>query len=199
MEKLYTVSKNKTGSWLWLRSWTPYCQGKVTQSCPTLCDPMGCSLPGSSVHGIFQAIVLEWIVISFSKGSSRPRDRTRVSHIVDRHLTVWATREASGFPYFLQFKSEFCNKESWSEPQSAPGLVFADWIELLHLWLQRILSIWFWYWPSGDVQCCWNRVFAVTGAFSWQNSVSLCPALFCTPRPNLPTTPGISWLPTFAF
>ena len=93
MEKLYTVSKNKTGSWLWLRSWTPYCQGKVTQSCPTLCDPMGCSLPGSSVHAIFQAIVLEWIVISFSKGSSRPRDRTRVSHIVDRHLTVWATRE----------------------------------------------------------------------------------------------------------
>ncbi|KAM7248055.1 hypothetical protein CapIbe_000094, partial [Capra ibex] len=39
---------------------------KVAQSCPTLCDPMDCSLPGSSVHGIFQAIVLEWIAISFS-------------------------------------------------------------------------------------------------------------------------------------
>ena len=57
-----------------------------------LCDPLG-SLPGSSVHGTFQAIVLEWIAISFSRGSSWPRDRTQVSHIVDRRLTVWATRE----------------------------------------------------------------------------------------------------------
>ena len=50
---------------------------------------MDCSLPGSSVHGIFQARVLEWIAISFSRGSSRPRVRTQVSHIVDRHFTVW--------------------------------------------------------------------------------------------------------------
>ena len=61
---------------------------EVAQSCPTLCDPMDCSLPGSSVHGIFQAIVLEWIAISFSSGSSRPRDGTQVSRIVDRHFTV---------------------------------------------------------------------------------------------------------------
>ena len=52
-----------------------------------------CSLPGSLVHGIFQAIVLEWIAISFSRGSSQSRDWTRVSRIVDRRLTVWATRE----------------------------------------------------------------------------------------------------------
>ena len=39
----------------------------------------------------------------------------------------------------------------------------------------------------------------MTSAFSWQNSISLCPASFCTPRPNLPVTPGISWLPTFSF
>jgi len=45
-------------------------ESEVAQSCPTLCDPMDCSLPGSSVHGIFQAIVLEWIAISFSRGSS---------------------------------------------------------------------------------------------------------------------------------
>ena len=68
-------------------------QSEVTQSCLTLCDPMDCSLPGSSVHGIFQAIVLEWIVISFSRGSSRPRDQTWVSRILDRCFTVWATRE----------------------------------------------------------------------------------------------------------
>ena len=65
---------------------------EVAQSCPTLCNPMDCSLPSSSVHGIFQAIVLECIAISVSRGSSQPRDWTRVSHIVDRRFTVWATR-----------------------------------------------------------------------------------------------------------
>ena len=45
-------------------------ESEVTQSCLTLCDPMDCSLPGFSVHGIFQATVLEWIAISFSRGSS---------------------------------------------------------------------------------------------------------------------------------
>ena len=47
--------------------------------------------------------------------------------------------------------------------------------------------------------CFWKRVFAMTSAFSWQNSISLCPASFCTPRPNVPITPGVSWFPTFAF
>ena len=68
---------------------------EVAQSCPTLCNPMDCSLSGSSVRGIFQAIVPEWIAISFSSGSSQPRDRTWVSHIVDRRFTVWATREVT--------------------------------------------------------------------------------------------------------
>ena len=54
----------------------------VTQLCPTLCDPMDYSLPGSSVHGIFQARILECIVISFSRGSSQPRDWTRISGIL---------------------------------------------------------------------------------------------------------------------
>ena len=48
----------------------------VAQSCPTLYDPMDCSPPGSSVHGILQARILEWVAISFSRGSSRPRDQT---------------------------------------------------------------------------------------------------------------------------
>ena len=64
------------------------------QSCPTLCDPMDYSLPGSSVHGIFQAGVLEWVAIPFPRGSSQPRDRTWVSRIVGRRFTVWATGEA---------------------------------------------------------------------------------------------------------
>ena len=69
----------------------------VAQSCPTLCDPTDCSLPGFSVHGIFQAIVLEWIAISFSKGSSQPRAQTQVSRIVDRRFTVRATREVESY------------------------------------------------------------------------------------------------------
>ena len=69
-------------------------KSEVTQSCLTLCDPMDCSLPGSSVHGILQARVLERVAISFSRGSSWPRDQTWVSHIVDRHPNLWATREA---------------------------------------------------------------------------------------------------------
>ena len=62
---------------------------------------MDCSLPGSSVHGIFQAVVLQWVAISLSSGSSRPRHWTQVSRIVDRRLTVWATRELSIHPSYL--------------------------------------------------------------------------------------------------
>ena len=71
-------------------------ESEVAQSCPTLCDPMDSSLPGSAVHGIFQARILEWAAISFSRGSSQPRDQTQVSCTVDRCFTVWATREAPG-------------------------------------------------------------------------------------------------------
>ena len=82
-------------------------ESEVAQLCLTLCDPMDCSLPGSSVHGIFQATVLEWIAISFSRGSSQPRNRTRVSHIVDRRFTIWATREvliSHKSPFNLQYR-----------------------------------------------------------------------------------------------
>ena len=52
-----------------------------TQSCLTLCDPMDCNSPGSSVHGILQASILEWVAVSSSRGSSRHRDETPVSCI----------------------------------------------------------------------------------------------------------------------
>ena len=68
-------------------------ESQVAQSCPTLCNPVDCSLPGSSVHAIFQARILEWVAVSFSRGSSQLRDQTQVSCIVGRHFTVWATRE----------------------------------------------------------------------------------------------------------
>ena len=58
-----------------------------------------CSLPGFSVHGILQARILEWVTISFSRASSRPRDRTQVSHIGGRRFNLWATREALWITY----------------------------------------------------------------------------------------------------
>ena len=61
-------------------------ESEVTQLCLTLCDPMDCSLQGSSIRGIFKARVLEWVAISFSRGSSRPRDQTQVSQVVGRYF-----------------------------------------------------------------------------------------------------------------
>ena len=53
-----------------------------------LCDPVDCSPPGSSVHGILQARILEWVAISFSRGSSRPRDQTQISRIAGRRFNI---------------------------------------------------------------------------------------------------------------
>ena len=72
---------------------------EVTQSCPILCNPMDCSLTGSSIHGIFQARILEWVAISFSRRSSQPGDWTQVSLIVGSHFTIWATRNSGGMLY----------------------------------------------------------------------------------------------------
>ena len=74
-------------------------ESEVAQSCPTLCDPMEYSLPGSSVHGIFQARILEWVAISFFRRSFWLRDWTRVSCIIGRRFTIWATREVSWLTY----------------------------------------------------------------------------------------------------
>ena len=61
---------------------------EAAQSCPTLCNLVGCNPPGFSVHGILQARILEWVTISFSRGSSRPRDRTSVSCIGGRRFNL---------------------------------------------------------------------------------------------------------------
>ena len=62
-------------------------RAKLLQSCPTLCDPMDCSPPGSSVHGIIQTRKLAWVAMPSSRGSSQPRDRTQVSRITGRFFT----------------------------------------------------------------------------------------------------------------
>ena len=66
-------------------------ESEVTQLCPTLYDPVDCSPPGSSVRGILQARILEWVAISFSRRSSWPRNQTQVSHIAGRCFNLWAT------------------------------------------------------------------------------------------------------------
>ena len=80
---------------------------EVTQSCLTLCDPIDCSLPGFSIHGILQARILEWVTISFSRGSSRPRDRTWVFCIGGRLFNLWATREAQYIHPFISLASTY--------------------------------------------------------------------------------------------
>ena len=63
-------------------------ESEVAQSCPTLCHPVDCSPLDSSIHGILQARIQEWVAISFSRGFSRPRDPPQVSRIVGRRFTI---------------------------------------------------------------------------------------------------------------
>ena len=136
------VALQHLGSW-WVRDWTHVsCIGRrilyhwatrevwVTHLHLTLCDPINYSSLGSSVHGILQTRILDWVAIPFSKQSSWPRDWTRVSHTVGRFFTIWAIREAS--PYFLYsllalffFPHSSVGKESAcnaGDPGSIPGL-----------------------------------------------------------------------------
>ena len=81
------------------------CVKWVTQCLP-LCDPLDCSPAGSSVHGISQARILEWIAISFSRGSSRPRNQTHVSCITGGSFMDWAIREAQQELIWPQLEAE---------------------------------------------------------------------------------------------
>ena len=94
----------------------------VAQLCPTLCDPMDCSPPGSSVCGILQAGILEWVAMLSSRESSQPMDWTHVSHIAGGFFTVWATREASSTRSF-QFSYSFMS-DSFATPWTAACQAF---------------------------------------------------------------------------
>ena len=103
---------------------TQYCKSTmyvlVPQSCLALFDLMDCSLPGSSVHRILQARILEWVAISFSRESSQPRDRTWVSCIAGRFFTNWATAAAKS----LQLCPTLCDPIDGSPPGSpVPGIL----------------------------------------------------------------------------
>ena len=98
------------------------CVYLVTQSCPTLCDLMDCSPPGSSAHGILRARILEWVAYPFSRRSSQPRNPTGVSCIAGRFFTSWAVGKSNFRPsqshshlsnwvtpdcYYLELPTEF--------------------------------------------------------------------------------------------
>ena len=96
----------------------------IAQSYLSLCDPMDCNSPGSSVHGILQGRILEWVAKPFSRVSSQPRDRTHVFCIIGRFFTVWATREAQCW--------NSCLQEYWSglpspSPQELPNPGIEPW------------------------------------------------------------------------
>ena len=76
----------------------------VPQSSPILCNPMDWSPPGSSIHGISQTRMLDWVAISFSRGYSQSSDQTQVSCISGRFFTIWATREATHHEYISREK-----------------------------------------------------------------------------------------------
>ena len=99
----------------------------VATSCPTLCNPMDCSPPGSSLHGISQARILEWVAVSFSRGFSWPRGQTQVSCTVGRLFMDWPTREAQcGLDY---------GKKDWRR-DFAIIIVKYQWALVLGMWLK---------------------------------------------------------------
>ena len=89
----------------------------VTQWCPTLCNPMDYSPPGSSIHGVLQARILEWVTMPSSRGSSWPRDQTRVSCIAHRFFTIWAIRKlfCSMINKFLSLNLVVWGHDTWNE------------------------------------------------------------------------------------
>ena len=83
---------------------------KSLQLCLTLCNPMDCSQPGSSVHRVLQARILGWVAMPFSRGSSWLRDWNWVSCIAGKFFTVWANREATMVPFKSHQQSQSCTR-----------------------------------------------------------------------------------------
>ena len=124
----------------------------VTQFCPALCNIMDCSPQDSSVHGILHTRILEWVVISFSRKSSQPRDGTWVSHIAGRFFTVWTTREA-----LISVTKESRRNECWDHWQTWPPFPFVK----SSSWLLATTSFWHWCsflpswrWSEGILGLC---------------------------------------------
>ena len=122
---------------------------------------MDCSLPGSSVHGIFQARILEWVAISFSMGSSRPRDRTHISWIGRRIFYHWATREGQARAYLVFTKITM----------TIPGYQEKD-------FLLPLISIW----KIKKLRREWNKYHSITSSWRVINGLQThvcCMSILC--------------------
>ena len=122
----------------------------VTKSCLTIWDPMHCSPPGSSIHGILRVRRLEWVAMPSSRGSSRPRDHTVVSRIAGRFFTIWATRFVLPWMKCIHI----CNDRH--APLHNPPQIFSPpqvplSVNFLHIWTCNMWAFgafsWVW-WPS---------------------------------------------------
>ena len=117
--------------------------------------------PGSSIHGTFQARALEWVAISFSRGSSWPRDRTQVSHIVGRHFTIWVTRE---LPTTSLKRSNWCVKQlpppSWLRQVAAKKVITLFW--------QHRRRLYTWTSPDGQYR---NHTDYILCSQRWRSSI----------------------------
>ena len=107
-------------------AYSTYMQSKVAQSCLTLCDPMDCSPPGSSIHGILQARILEWVAISFSRGSSRPRDQTQVSRIAADALTSEPPGKQSRYAEYIMWNARLYEAGIKTVRRNIYNLRYAD-------------------------------------------------------------------------
>ena len=112
----------------------------VAQSYTTVCNPMSFNLPVSSVHGIPQARILEWIAVSLSRGSFWPRDWTWISWIADRFCTMWATREAQ-----WNVRHSLKGRKFWHVIQHRWPLKTLCWVEVVSH--KRTYIVWFQLYP----------------------------------------------------
>ena len=117
------------------------CMHPVTQSCSTLCDPMDCSPPGSFVHTIFQARILEWVVTSSSEGSSWSKDWTHIpcsfctGRCILYHCATW---EAQGSLYIIQNLGSELGDPLRAQPDAKAFLYKENSIGCFCCWFQRL-------------------------------------------------------------
>ena len=165
-----SVSRGVIAPFSWVLVHTRFCLcppifsewvSEVAQSCSTLCNPMDWGAWFATVHRIFQARILECVAISSSRGYSRPRDWTPVSHISGRRFTVWATSEA-------QFSLGSAKLTKWSEVKVTPSCLTLcnAWTVFLGI-LQARIPDWVAYPFSSESSQPrkWTRVSFIAGRF----------------------------------
>ena len=147
----------------------------IAQFCLTLCDPMDCSLPGSSIPGILQAGILEWVAISFPRRSSQPRDRTWVSRIAGRRFTIWATMEVKKCTH-VYVNTHICiyvrNSKNILIMVSVPS---CTWLLSLHQEFVKVLTGYFVSPPNDFTKYSWLFLMFMPKKFSLMSCSTLYP------------------------